>query len=478
MTATTLNWREFFHPRRELLLLCAAALELCWTYSVFALLWAAGGHGERGVSVFLFVVLLLFAIYGARLILNSTLPPREQKIAIVVVALGSILFAIRSTLYSTYAPLDLSWLGSVPSAIARMFIAFSPDAFVVLMGAFVWWRGIALAQTALDFDLVGFRFRLGVLMLALTTLVNTWIARIDLSGLLFAFFFFGLLAVALARQEDIGRTDSHISLPLKGPWLAILAGSALLVIALGALLSLFLTPQGVRALFDVLRPLEPLAVVVLYAVLILVSYIVELLYNFVFAIMQRLMNGNGAVSPLQLPPRAPLPDQQEPPDLSTLMLYFDPIRMVCAVTLFALVLLGLALSLNRLKKPNRTDGNESRESVPISLDLNAFKRLRNLFRRPHIELDESGVASIRRIYANLTRLAAQRGYPRREAETPYEFVRALRAAFPAAEFEERTITEAYVRVHYGEHEPSAEEIKQAKEAWQKIKDEGRRMKDE
>jgi hypothetical protein len=466
---STLNWREYFKPRRELLLLCTAAMELCWTYSVFALVWGGGGHGERGISLWLFAGLLVFALYGARVVLNSVLQPRDQKLVIVALALLSILLATRATLFSNYSPFDWSWLFSVPYALVRLFIAFSPEALVILMGIFVWWRGIALAQTSFDFELVGYRFRFGVLILALVALMNTWIARIDLSGLLFGYFFFGLLAVALARQEDIGRNDAHVSLPLKGPWLGILAGTALLVLTLGALLARALTPQGVRALLELLRPLEPLLVVILYAVLILVSFLVELVYNIIFALMQSLTNGRINQTPLQLPQRPPLTVPEEQPDLSGLMLYFDPLRMACAVTLLVLVLLGLALSLNRLRKPNRTDDNESREDVPIALDLNPFRRLRNLFRRPHITLDEGGIASIRRIYANLARLAAQRGFPRRDAETPYEFVSELRSAFPDGEPEERAITEAYVRVHYGEHQPSEVEVKQVMDAWQRIK---------
>jgi hypothetical protein len=84
-------------------------------------------------------------------------------------------------------------------------------------------------------------------------------------------------------------------------------------------------------------------------------------------------------------------------------------------------------------------------------------------------VDDSDVASIKRIYANLVRLAARRGFPRREAETPYEFMGELRETLPSATAEERAITDAYVRVHYGEQSPAAEEVAQVKEAWKKIR---------
>jgi len=106
----------------------------------------------------------------------------------------------------------------------------------------------------------------------------------------------------------------------------------------------------------------------------------------------------------------------------------------------------------------------------ISVDPSALvTRPAKAAKKKRIEFDDGGVASIRRIYANLTRLAAQRGFPRRDAETPYEFIRGLRAAFPDAEFEERAITDAYVRVHYGEHDPTAEELQQVRVAWERIR---------
>lgn len=469
MTTATTNWRDVFNPRRELLLLSSAALEICWAYGFFEMILNGTGHGQRGVSVFLFAALMIFAIYSSRLILNSNLPLARQQGTLVVIALVSILLTIRATLFSNYGLFDLSWLARMPGAIGNLFIVFSPETLLIIMGVFAWWRGVSLAQASLDFESVGFRFRWGVLMLALLALINTFFGRIDISGLLFAFFFFGLLAVALARQEDVGRSQSNVSLPLKGSWLVVLAGSALLVLALGILLASLLTPQGVRALFDLLKPIEPLLVLLLYLVLLVISFFVELVYNVVLWLLQRFGMSNAGRPPVPTPPRPPILTPQEATDFSAFAAYWDPIRVACAVLLFAGVLLMLALSLNQLQKRQREAGNETRESVPVSVELNPFRRLRNLFRRPHVEFDDSGIASIRRIYANLVRLATQRGFPRREAETPYEFMRELRAALPGVELEERAITEAYVRVHYGEYEPTPDEVARIREAWERIK---------
>lgn len=467
----SVRWSDLFNPRHELVLLASAGLEICWAYGFFAVALAASGHAERGVSVFTFAALVLAGIYGARFTLNSDLTLRRKQVASLGLAVLSIMLAIRLTLFANYSAFDLGWIGQIPVAAASMFITFSPITLLLLMGIYAWWRGLSLAQASFDFDGVGFRFRLGVLMVALQALINTWVGRIDMGGLLTAFFFFGLLAVALARQEDLGRSEANVALPLKGPWLAILSGSVLLVLGLAALLALVLTPQGIRAILDLFRPLEPLVVLVLYAILIAVSFIVELLYNILASILQRIINPNAPAQPFILLPRPPPTVLQQPDQLNALAAFFDPLRIVCAVVLVGGILLAMALSLNNIQKRTRRRGNETRENVPVAIDLNPLRRLRDWLRKPELSADDSDVASIKRIYANLVKLSARRGFPRRDAETPYEFMRDLRETLPGTLDEERAITDAYVRVHYGEHAPGADEVAMVKEAWKKIREE-------
>ncbi|MBI1800189.1 MAG: DUF4129 domain-containing protein [Chloroflexi bacterium] len=469
MTTAT-AWSQILNPRRELLMLSSAAMETCWAFAIFEIALHAGGAASHGVTIGLYFSLLLFAIYGSRAALNAALPMARQRWLTVTLALGTIVLAMRISIFSNYAPLDFGWLGRLPGAVGNLFIAASPESLLLIMGVYAWWRGMTLAQAALDFESVGFRFRLGVLLLALIALINTWVGRVDLSPLLFAFFFFGLMAVALARQEDLSGAGTSVSLPLKGPWLGILAGSALLVLGVGLALAALLTPQSVRAMFNLLQPLEPILTVLLYLVLVVMSVIVEMIYNLISYLLVTFGSRKQNLPPLQLAPPPPFLQDQDANQFSDLLAaYWDPIRIVCAVMLFVGVLLLLAFSLNRMQRRNRPGGNETRESVPVAIKFDPLGRLRRLFARNPGEAMDDSIASIRKIYANLTRLAAQRGFPRGEAETPYEYVSDLRSAIPAAENEERLITEAYVRVHYGEHNPSDEEVAQIRQAWEHVK---------
>jgi hypothetical protein len=78
--------------------------------------------------------------------------------------------------------------------------------------------------------------------------------------------------------------------------------------------------------------------------------------------------------------------------------------------------------------------------------------------------------SIRRIYASLLRLAAEAGYPRGKAQTPYEYLGTLYEALPGSEEEVRVITEAYVNAHYGEVPDTREELQRIRDCWQRVRE--------
>nr|HID12489.1 DUF4129 domain-containing protein [Anaerolineae bacterium] len=76
--------------------------------------------------------------------------------------------------------------------------------------------------------------------------------------------------------------------------------------------------------------------------------------------------------------------------------------------------------------------------------------------------------TIRRIYAHLGALAAERGYPRAPYETPYEYLPTLKQAFPGNREEVARITEAYVAVHYGELSERPEDLATIQAAWERL----------
>jgi hypothetical protein len=80
--------------------------------------------------------------------------------------------------------------------------------------------------------------------------------------------------------------------------------------------------------------------------------------------------------------------------------------------------------------------------------------------------------TIRRIYANLQRLAAQQGHPRSPQQTPDKYLEQLAQAWPEHRGDFQIITRAYVRAHYGMVSDTREELDRIHAAWQRIRTTG------
>ena len=121
------------------------------------------------------------------------------------------------------------------------------------------------------------------------------------------------------------------------------------------------------------------------------------------------------------------------------------------------------------------ENRDERESLWSSGDLiqdlkdglqRALDGLRNLGRRDG--RGQRSAESIRKMYASVIDMAEEAGYPRDQAETPYEHTRILYQAFPGGDDAVDAITEAYVRVHYGEVPDTREEMDQLRRYYREL----------
>ena len=77
-------------------------------------------------------------------------------------------------------------------------------------------------------------------------------------------------------------------------------------------------------------------------------------------------------------------------------------------------------------------------------------------------------AKIRRIYARLMELSSRLGETRPPAYTPLEFLPILERLLPEGADEMGVITDAYLRVRYGELPETNQEISQVEGAWERV----------
>ncbi len=85
-------------------------------------------------------------------------------------------------------------------------------------------------------------------------------------------------------------------------------------------------------------------------------------------------------------------------------------------------------------------------------------------------------ARIRRIYASLLALSADLGVSRPVSTTPIEFLHRLDRLFPSLTEELRGITNAYVRVRYGELPESLEQIEKIEADWHRVRTIGEQLR--
>ncbi len=143
-------------------------------------------------------------------------------------------------------------------------------------------------------------------------------------------------------------------------------------------------------------------------------------------------------------------------------------KIIAAVLM--LVLIGLiAWGLTRLYQQATFAARDSRRSDPLDgSGTEAPGLMDRLLERLGIFQQWRAAASIRRIYENMCRAAAAAGYPRLEAETPYEYLEALARTWPANTADSRLITEAFIRVRYGEFPETQAELDAIRAAWRQL----------
>ena len=466
-----LNWRK------EALYATLVAAEMCWlTPWVLVITQRAEIATTYGTALTL-GILVLAVIYFSRIMDRLQFDLLYQRVILIVAVVITTFLVMRSLLYPGYGLFDLGWLGQAGGALLY-FYSLPPEASVVAIALFLWWRGLRIGQRNLAFQGVTFSFRLGILLLVFSTPLLS-ILGYDFTTLILPFFFFSLMAVALARVEEVSQAKGGVGAPFNFTWLAILLGSIVVVLITAWLISRIYSVEGFSQILRWLEPVfAPLLRVVEY-VLVLLIKLLEPLLRWFFGIFQRVAEGLPqnieGLGPLDFED-IPVGEPTQPPRL-----LMDVSRYVCVGLAGVGALIVLALTLRR-RLDRRRRGDEIRESLWSSAAfadgmLNSLrdgwgrlKDMAGLVGRFGPGMRLYAAVSIRKIYANMARLAERQGFPRQPAQTPYEYLPALGLAFPDCQAEAAAITEAYVKVHYGEVPESTRELQHIRECWQQIQE--------
>jgi hypothetical protein len=475
--------------RMRLIYLCLAGMEAAWITPFWLLIyrparapWLAYGTILAGLLAWTLALELL-----SRTKVES---PRFELVALGLMTLTSLL-AVRLALYGGRPVYDVRWFGEALAATLNFQGGFPLPLALVLANLFLWQRATHATSRELTFFGVGVSFRLGMLLLIVGAGLlahlrgqmpagdhgaGSWLAFSSL--LVWLYFGLGLTATAVARIREKAADAQSAGATLPPRRFAQLLLAVGLTVGGAGLLSLVYTPAGFFALFRRLDPLWQLVKVPLVALFLWLARVLEPFFLWLEAQLMLFLEGRGIdVRPQN--PLAPLAQKQEalaqaPNPLWTILANVGIGLAIIVAVLIAAAFLVLYLEKVRRGQMHEQAEEEGAEAVTLgggilSRGIQTLREMAGLVRRFGLSRQLLAAISVQNIYANLCRLARQRGHPRRPAQPPDDYLPVLARAFPGQEEPLGRITAAYMRVHYGERPVSQAELACVRADYQRVR---------
>ncbi len=443
-------------------------VELCWISPWFRMVMQVTTAAPLWKAVLVLGGIML-AAYGLGLAMEALrLTKNIQLAGYGILLAGSLLLAENLLLVKPVFGAADSLARLDPGAVLVLF-------FVIWM----WWRGLSLSQDVLRPIIAWRRFELGLLFFMAYLFITSQIDYYRPGfGVFVLFLFSGLMAVVFARVSYVGINKGSSKNPFDLRWLVSVSGILGATVALSALVGSLLTGQYklfLDFLAEAIKLLIAITVFVLGIPGLLASYLISPFMPWLRQILAKPLQGLLPANGTGVPYPALQPEQEILPLPVT-------IQTLCFWALILLVVVVLILRIRRtLALRNRAKSTEpevllkpgeAREIIRKALQDALYGLVGRL--RPARRL--IAAARIRRIYAQLMDLCEQLKFPRPESTTPLEFLPELGELFTTQTEDLRLLTEAYVRVRYGEIPENMAEIEAVESAWQRILEEGQRLK--
>jgi hypothetical protein len=467
--------------RRGLIYFCLAGAEMAWITPFLGLLFYLQGWEWPIVAVFgrLFAILLVWMLALELLNRFDVDAPYYQLAVLGLIIVGSFLL-VRFWLYGGTPVHDFRWLPNIFAALFNIHQGLRPELVLILTSLLLWQRAASATSRSLDFFSAGVSFRLGILLLILGAGLLNRVTGQEVISLFWVYLGLGLTAVSLARinEKAAGARSGGKLLPLRR--LAQMLIAVGLTVGGIAWLSLFYTPDRIRTALGWLKPLWTVLGLLLLPLIQAFLWVLERVLMLLFQLLSQLLAGldwealetlvENIASLSEMMQRGEGATLTMPPWVLTGVRYG-------AVLLAILVILGLVLLyLDKIRSRPRQDAAEEEIGEEITLGGGIMSRgvrwlrdMAGLVRRFGLSRQLLAAISVQNIYANLCRLASQRGYPRHPAQPPDDYLPVLGQVFAGQEEALARITTAYMLVHYGERPVSRAELAQIRKDYDQVR---------
>ncbi|HSR32538.1 MAG TPA: hypothetical protein VLY63_18410, partial [Anaerolineae bacterium] len=240
--------------RTEVIWLALAAAEVSWVTPILMTLnWARNPHSP--VLLWLGVLILMLGyFYFYRALLAAKLTLRLQQGLLVLGLLLSIALILRFHVYAGLALQGTDQFLMPFSSLVDVAAVFPRSGLAIMILVFLWARAVHLANRSVTANGVGFSFRSGVLVLIVVAFFARVFADLDVPGFVVPYFFFSLLALALARIEDVTLLPNSSPVPFSGFWIGSSVVAVTALVLLGTLAALFFYDGGLRQVLKWLSP--------------------------------------------------------------------------------------------------------------------------------------------------------------------------------------------------------------------------------
>ncbi len=465
------NWRQ------EYLHLAVSLMTACWTAPWIALITGKFVGLSLNTALEISTVHLLASLLFVRWTLHRQNHPSRIEAGVILLmstAAGIMVLLAPSWVHAhgDSGPLKLADLfrttaktNSVPAGLLIMFWTL-----------FLWWRGYKLGSSYITLVRASFGLRLGILAFLWALILANSHQREEVLSLVPIFFFFGLLSSSLARANSLNLDRAAHGAALGRGWMVSLVGIAVIMTLGGYMAALWLTGMDMGLVASVLGIIARVLFTLLFLILTPAVFLVQLVYNFFLTLLpDRAINTateTGASG-------AKASHDAVAPWLATLA-QVSSIALIAAIILCVLIaILAMIWFLLLIRERQDEYQNEEHETLGTGAVVgslrqtwrDSWQRLAGMWgvlRQFGLGRELFTALTIRRIYAQMEKLANTRGYPRTLSETPYEYQRELHQAFPDLRDDIQCITEAYIAVRYGEIPENPAELERVRAAWQHL----------
>ncbi len=473
--------------------LAVILMEAFWVYPWLVWLggWPIFSEQRPALSLAAVIIVLVVSLLVTRILLRQKWQMRVIQTAVIGGGLVTILLVLGVEYDAGYGFLSGGWFVHVGQVLGDTFN--SPDTIVVALPVllYLWWRGIILGQTTSYFRDIYRSFLLG--MVALIVLIILWQISSGSENFeppgpgiglnVIAFFFFGLMAIAVSHLYQMRRSmpKEEAALTSVKRWLPIMLG----VVGSMAVVSFFVASvfskefftsigHGIGVFFSFIGKIFPYILIPFNYIFEGIFYVLQWLLNLIRSDQELQPEGFGGEGFREMEEVA----TRGIPEAAVLAIKWVVIALIAAAVIF---ILAKAISRFRVKYA-RDEIEEIHESLwswrGLSDDLrllfgmmgSKFKRKRAPAAPKHYtDDDESRRLNVREIYRHLLWEAARSGVARHRHETASEYAGRLERAVPEGSEPLGSITDLYIDVRYGETSPPEEQVDKANGLWRALR---------